>query len=214
MRWICQGFFVIAFIIPLHALAGGTRLPESIHSPPPDQRLIEKFTGKAKTLYYADPQIKQRVLVSDRILDGFGYGPLRLTLDNGTAIYWGARHGEATTESVAIFDKAGRPRLLAAVDSIPWCDGTGSHCAPFTSVEAFEARARRTFLYPGIALFVRDKRDLETYLPYFKRWLHANILGFNVDCSDPKMADACRFVTQTEWLEIIPTRAYLLPSMR
>lgn len=196
---------------------GGMPLAASDRIAPSDRKpiatTIKAFAGNARTLYYSDPRIKDKALVSDRILDGFGYGPLRLTLPNGTAIYWGSRHGEATTRSVAIFD-AGRPRLLAAVDSVPWCDGRGSHCDPFTSIEAYQARARRAYLHPGIDVFVRDKRDLETYLPYLKRWLHAHMLGFNVDCKEPRMTDACKFVTQTELTQFIPIRAYLLPSMQ
>lgn len=113
---------------------------------------------------------------------------------------------------MVIFGPDGRPRLLAAVDSVPGCGGW--HCEPFTSIEAYQAHASSTFLHPGIAVFVRDKRDLEIYLPYLKRWLHANMLGFNVNCKKPGMGEACKFVTQTEWLEIVPMRAYLLPSMR
>lgn len=137
-----------------------------------------------------------------------------MTLPNGTAIHWGFRYKEATTESVAIFDAQDRPRLLAAVDSIPWRDGSGPHCEPFISIEAYQDHASRTFLHPGIAIFVRDKRDLEIYLPYLKNWLQANLLGFNVDCKEPDMAEACKFVTQTELTQFIPIRAYLLPSMR
>jgi hypothetical protein len=213
MMPIRQVLYVISFAMLFQAWAVAGQPLKSVSSAPDDKR-IEAFTGKARTLYYSftHPAIKQKALVSDRILDGFQAAPRRLTMPNGTAIYWGSRYKEGTTESVAIFDAKGYPRLLAAVDSIPWCDGW--HCEPFTSIEAYQAHASATFLHPGIALFVRDKRDLETYLPYFKRWLHANILGFNVNCKEPKLTEACKFVTQTEWLQIVPIRAYLLPSMR
>lgn len=213
MIWIRQVLYVIAFAMLFQAWAVAAQPLESVPSDGPDDKSIKVFTGNAWTLYYADPRIKQKVLVSHRILDGFQAGPMRLTLKDGTAIYWGFRYKEATTESVAIFGPDGRPRLLAAVDSIPSC--AGRHCEPFTSVDTYQAYASRTFLtHPGIAVFVRDKRDLETYLPYLKNWLQANLLGFNVDCKKPRMAEACKFVTQTEWLEIVPMRAYLLPSMR
>ncbi|MDP1705159.1 MAG: hypothetical protein Q8K01_10100 [Sulfurimicrobium sp.] len=215
---IRQALYVIAFAMLFQAWAVAAAPLKSIPLAPSDKKLIaatiEAFAGKARTLYYADPRIKQKALISDRILDGFQAAPKRLTLKDGTAIYWGFRYKEATTRSVAIFDAQGRPRLLAAVDSIPWCDGSGRHCEPFISIEAFQASARRTFLHPGIAVFVRDQRDLETYLPYLKRWLHAHMLGFNVDCKEPGMAEACKFVTQTEVTQFIPIRAYFLPSMR
>jgi len=217
---IRQALYVLAFAMLFQAWAFAAAPLESMPLAASDRKsiatTIKVFAGNTSTLYYSftHPNIKKRALVSDRILDGFGYGPLRLTLPNGTAIYWGFRHGEATTQSVAIFDAQGRPRLLAAVDSIPWCDGSGSHCDPFTSVEAYQADARSTFLHPGIAVFVRDKRDLETYLPYLKRWLHAHMLGFNVDCKKPRMTEACKFVTQTELMQFIPIRAYQLPSMQ
>lgn len=210
---IRQVIYVMAFAMLFQAWAFGAQPLKAVSSAP-DDKLIEAFSGKAKALYYSDPRIKQRALVSERILDGFEAAPRRLTLAKGTAVYWGSRHKEATTQSVVIYGPEGRPRLLAAVDSIPWCDGSGTHCTPFTSIEAYQAHASRTFLHPGIAVFVRDKRDLETYLPYLKRWLHANMLGFNVDCKEPSMVEACRFVTQTELTQFIPIRAYLLPSMR
>lgn len=209
---IRQVLSVTTLVLLCHSWALAAQTLDAVPSDGPDDKSVKVFTGKAMTLYYSDPRIKQKALVSDRILDGFQAGPMRLTLKDGTAIYWGFRYKEATTRSVAIFDAKGRPRLLAAVDSVPGCSGW--HCEPFASIEAYEAYASRTFLHPGIALYVRDKRDLETYLPYFKRWLHAKLLGFNVDCKEPKMVDACKFVTQTEWLQIVPTRAYLLPSMR
>ncbi len=216
MNQIRQVLYVIAFAMFFQAWAVAAEPLKRVPSRAPDDKLIEAFTGKARALYYSftHPSIKDKALVSDRILAGFTAAPKRLTLPNGTAIYWGFRYKEATTESVAIFDAHGRPRLLAAVDSIPWCDGSGSHCEPFTSIEAYQAHASRTFLHPGIAVFVRDKRDLETYLPYLKRWLHANMLGFNVDCKKPRMAEACKFVTQTELTQFIPIRAYQLPSMQ
>jgi hypothetical protein len=211
---IHQVLSVIAFVLLFQTWALAAQTLDAGPSDGPDDKLIKAFTGNAKTLYYSftHPVIKQKTLVSSRILDGFQAGSMRLTLKDGTAIYWGFRYKEATTQSVAIFDAQGRPRLLAAVDSVPGCSGW--HCEPFTSIEAYQAHASATFLHPGIALFVRDKRDLETYLPYFKRWLHAKLLGFNVNCKEPKLTEACKFVTQTEWLQIVPIRAYLLPSMR
>lgn len=214
MIWIRRVLCLTVLAVLVQSAVVAAQPLKRIPSDGPDDKAIETFTGNAKTLYYADPRIKQKALVSDRILDGFEAAPKLLTLSNGTAIYWGHRYKEATTESVAIFDGKGRPRLLAAVDSIPWCDGSGRHCEPFTSIEAYQAHASRTYLHPGVAVFVRDKRDLETYLPYLKRWLHANMLGFNVDCKEPRMAEACKFVTQTDLTQFIPIRAYLLPSMR
>ncbi|MEO1767787.1 hypothetical protein [Thiobacter aerophilum] len=218
MMRIRQAIYVTALAMLFLPFSFAAAQLNSVPVTPLDKKTItstiEAFTGNAKALYYSftHPGIEDKALVSSRILDGFQAGPMRLTLKDGTTIYWGFRYKEATTRSVAIYGPDGRPRLLAAVDSVPGCSGW--HCEPFTSIEAYEAYASRTFLHPGITLYVRDKRDLETYLPYFTRWLHAKLLGFNVDCKDPKMADACGFVTQTEWLEIIPTRAYLLPSMR
>lgn len=209
-----QMMYVMALAMLFQACAVAGQTLDAVPSDAPDDKLIKAFTGKARTFYYSftHPRIKQKALVSDRILDGFEAGPMRLTLKDGTAIYWGFRYKEATTKSVAILDAKGRPRLLAAVDSVPGCGGW--HCEPFTSIDVYQAYVSRTFLHPGITIFVRDKRDLETYLPYLKRWLQANLLGFNVDCKEPKMAGACKFVAQTEWLQIVPTRAYLLPSMR
>lgn len=214
MFQIRQILYVVAFAILSQSWAFADQPLDAVPSKAPDDKLIEAFTGNAKTFYYSftRPRIKDKALVYDRILDGFQAGPMRLTLKDGTAFYWGFRYKEATVKSVAIFDARGRPRLLAAVNEVPGCGGW--HCDPFTSVEAYQAAASGAYLHPSISVFVRDERDLETYLPYLKRWLHARLLGFNVDCKEPGMAEACRFVTQTEWLQIVPTRIYLLPSMR
>lgn len=215
MNRIRQAMYAMALAIVFQAGAGAM---QPLKSAPVrdgiDDKAIAVFTGNAQTLYYSftHPSIKQKALVDDRILDGFQAAPKRLILKDGTTIYWGFRYKEATTRSVAIFDAQGRPRLLAAVDSIPGCDGW--RCEPFTSTETYQASASRTFLHPGIAVFVRDKRDLETYLPYLKSWLQAKLLGFNVDCNERGMAEACKFVTRTELMQFIPTRAYLLPTMR
>lgn len=220
MIQIRQALYVIAFAMLFQACSFAAAPLESAplafgpSEKKPFVETIKAFAGKARALYYSftHPGIKDKALVSNRILDGFQAAPKRLTLPNGTAIYWGFRYKEATTRSVAIFDAQGHPRLLAAVDSIPGCDGW--RCEPFTSIETYQASASRTFLHPGIAVFVRDKRDLETYLPYLKSWLQAKLLGFNVDCNERGMAEACKFVTRTELMQFIPTRAYLLPSMR
>lgn len=217
MFQIRQMLYVVAFAILSQSWAFAAQpldTVRAVRSDGPDDKLIEAFTGNAKTFYYSFTHlaIKDKALVSDRILDGFEADPWRLNLKDGTAIYWGFRYKEATVQSVAIFDARGRPRLLAAVNDIPWCGGR--HCDPFTSVEAYQADASGSYLHPSISVFVRDERDLKTYLPYLKRWLHAKLLGFNVDCKKPGMTEACRFVTQTEWLQIVPTRIYLLPPMR
>ncbi|MHB8921559.1 MAG: hypothetical protein ACYC3A_03685 [Halothiobacillus sp.] len=150
------------------------------------------------------------VPVSDRILDGFTGGTMRLALKNGTVIYYGFKFQEgalvqqANLKSVAIYEPEGRPRLLAAVDNVPILR------KPFTSMAEYQRYLKDNHISPSVLVFVRNERDLDTYLPYLKRWLQADLLGFNVNCKEPGMAEACKFAGQIE----IPTRAYLLPSLR
>lgn len=80
-------------------------------------------------------------------------------------------------------------------------------------MSAYEQNVKQTERSPSISIFMHDKRDLETYLPYLKRWLQANLLGFNVNCKEPRMAEACKFVPQIAETQI-PIRAYQVPSMR
>lgn len=50
----------------------------------------------------------------------------------------------------------------------------------------------------SVTLFVGDAADLVQYLPVVKRWLQADLLGFNADCDDAALVQACELATRIE----------------
>ena len=168
----------------------------------PDSTAIEAFAGKA-AIAFPGEATSGTVVVSDRILDGFEAGPSRLVVDRDTTIFWGFKFQEGNLQSVAIFDGNGHPRLLAAVDNVPSLQRGGTW---INTLEQYRQAVARSGTSPVVSVFVRDTRDLQTYLPYLKRWLQADLLGFNVHCDKLGMAPTCAVAEQIE----VPIQAYML----
>lgn len=167
----------------------------------PDDSAIEAFAGKAAAQFSGAAAAEA---VADRILDGFQAGPSRLAVGDGTVIYWGFKFQEANLQSVAIYDADGHPRLLAAVDDVVRL--VGGRQAPLNSMEAYLKAVQDSGSTPMISVFVRNAQDLNVYLPYLKRWLQADLLGFNVHCDKADMAPACALAARIE----LPIQAYAL----
>jgi hypothetical protein len=167
----------------------------------PDDSAIEAFAGKASAHF---PGEDASEAVSDRILDGFQAGPSRLAVGDGPVIYWGFKFQEANLQSVAVYDADGHPRLLAAVDNVVRLVG-GRH-APLGSMDQYLKAVKDSGSTPVVSVFVRNAKDLDVYLPYLKRWLQANLLGFNVHCDKTDMAQACALASRIE----LPIQAYAL----
>lgn len=204
-----QALCVIAFTMLSQAWAVVAQPLGKIRSDPPAPREIEFFTSEA---WMPDSSPDPKTPISDRINDGLRTGPTHLTLQDGTSIFWGYTYMDALDQSVAIYDPNNRLKLLAAVYDMPWC--APFDCEPVNSTKVFKEDLEGKFS-PAAYVFVRHERDLDTYLPYLKRWLYADLLGFSLDCGKPRMrkAEACKFVRQVRVAQI-PIRAYLLPSMR
>ncbi len=167
----------------------------------PDDSAIEAFAGKASVQFPGEDAAEA---VADRILDGFQAGPSRLAVGDGTVIYWGYEFQEANLQSVAIYDADGHPRLLAAVDNVVRLVG-GRH-ASLNSMDQYLKAMQDSGSMPMISVFVRNAQDLDVYLPYLKRWLQADLLGFNVHCDRAGMAPACALAARIE----LPIQAYAL----
>lgn len=168
---------------------------------------IEAFIGSAKVKFPAmgeDP-----VSVSDRILGTVG--DRQLVLANGVLIVWGDKYQEPYFQSVIIYDPAGRPRLLAAADyTVRIARGTEIRATTMDQYQRM-VKKRDKEVSPLVTVFVRDKRDLDAYLPYLKRWQQANLLGMDdVNCTEPGMPEACRLACQIK----LPIQAYLLNGKR
>lgn len=137
------------------------------------------------------------VAVADRILDGFQAGPGHLRLDDGSVIHWGFKYEEANLQSIAVQDARGRLRLVGAVSNLGQL--TSDPASPLETLGQYEQYRRAAMLEDAsVTLFVADAADLELYLPVVKRWLQADLMGFNADCSDAKLTKACKLAAKIE----------------
>lgn len=177
---------------------------KSVLSDVPDQDKVEAFTRKAE-LKFADYQ-EGNVPVSDRILDGFEAAPSQLALSDGSSIRWGFKNEEANLQSVVISDASGQLKLLAAVDGITRL--TRRSAAPIDEMAGYDKAAKRSGMDPSVVVFVHDEGDLAASLPLLKRWLQADLMGFNADCARPDMVSACRLAEQIA----ISTKVYVIAA--
>lgn len=212
IRWLAQVLCLVA-LLPMHfAVAAGNITPlESIpiKSAQLDHKAIEVFIGDAKVAFPEEYET-QAVPVSGRIFDGLQAAKSRLALPDGTTIDWGFKYKEAFLKSVIVYDRSGHPRLLAATAFTSGIIARRFNEPKAVTPEQYRKAINGKHDKTMVTVFVRDKRDLETYLPYLKRWLQADLLGMHVDCTQPDMAQACRFAGEVE----VPTRAYLLANKR
>lgn len=191
-----------AWFALLMCACASASVPASQAERTPDDSAIEAFAGKAAARF---PGADAAEAVADRILDGFQAGPSRLAVGDGTVIYWGFKFQEANLQSVAIYDAGGHPRLLAAVDDVVRLVAGGRQ-APLGSMDQYLKALQDSGSTPMISVFVRNAQDLNVYLPYLKRWLQADLLGFNVHCDKADRAPACTLAARIE----LPIQAYAL----
>lgn len=203
----------LAALLPIHfaVAAGSAPVPKSVSLD------VEKFNDKAIEAFIGDAEVTfpeeyepQTVPVSDRIFAGLEAAARRLILPDGTTIDWGFKYKEAFLKSVIVYDRSGHPRLLAAAAFTSGIIARRFNEPKAVTPEQYRKAINGKHDKTMVTVFVRDKRDLETYLPYLKRWLQADLLGMHVDCTQPDMAQACRFAGEVE----VPTRAYLLANKR
>lgn len=175
----------------------------SVVSEAPDQLAVEAFTRHAQWRFPTDGEGGES-LVSDRILDGFEAAPTLLVTADGSAIRWGFKYQEGNIKSVVIGNQSGQLKLLAAVDGITRLTSRSS--APVDTMAEYQQRQSRSGMEPAVVVFVHDEGDLKTCLPLLKRWLQANLIGFNADCRKAALANACTLAAQIA----IPTEAFII----
>lgn len=166
----------------------------------PVQGAVETFTRNAELEFPGYG--KGRAAVSDRILEGFEAAPSRLVLADGSSVRWGFKNHEANLQSVAISDKSGRLKLLAAVNGVVRLirmSGT-----PIGDMAQYKQAVERSGTEPSVIVFVHDGSEWESSLPLLKRWLQANLLGFNADCGKSNLDGACKLAEQI----VIPATVY------
>ncbi len=213
MRRLRQLAFVVLLVASLYSVGSNAHpAVETPHATPPgadvtavpDQGVVEAFTRKAQ-MEFSDYG-EGRALVSDRILDGFQAAPSRLSVTDGSSISWGFKNQEANLQSVVIGDKSGQLKLVAAVDGVVRLARTSG--APIADLAQYEQAVERSGAKPSVMVFVNSEDELETYLPLLKRWLQANLMGFNADCERPALTSACELVEHI----VLPTTVYIIAA--
>lgn len=182
----------------------------------PDDTAFKTVAGAAKVRFPAGPGKEQSDdSVYDRIMDGFQVGPQRLMLDDGSSLYWGQKYQEGNLQSVIIVDPKGQVRLMAAIDDL--MEIARGNQPRYTSLAQYQAALKKASSWdgsPGVDVFVGDEADLARYLPDLKRFLQADLLGFNIRCDEPAMSKTCALASQID----IPIRAYMpagkMPELR
>jgi hypothetical protein len=184
--------------------ASTTAPAKAVLSDVPDQDAVEAFTRKAELNFpnYGEGKMP----VSDRILDGFEAAPAQLALTDGSSIRWGFKNQEANLQSVVINDRSRQLALLAAVDGVTRL--TSRSGSPIGEMANYEKAVKRSGMDPSVTIFVHDKDALKAYLPLLKRWLQADLMGFNADCSKPNLAGACKLAEQIA----ISTTVYVIAA--
>lgn len=189
---------LLAALLPcsVHAAGPAAQAPAA-----PGEAELARLLGSASTPF-PDAARHPHGTVSERLLDGFEAGPGHLRLADGTTLAWGFKYGEGNLQSVAVRDADGRLRLVATVDDIVRI-ADDDH-ALIDTPGAYPELAREAGADPVVDIFVGHAGDLATYLPTLRRWLQADLLGFNVHCAHAAMTRACTLAERIR----MPLHAY------
>lgn len=147
------------------------------------------------------PENLSEVLLVDRVFAGLEAAGRVLTMKDGSTLIWGFKHEEANLQSVVIADKTGRLELMAIVDDVLRLTDSGQDT--LSSPARYREEVERSEPPPHIVVVARDQASLEGAYPLLKRWVQANLLGFNASCA--KQPAACALVPDLE----LPTDVYL-----
>ena len=107
-------------------------------------------------------------------------------------------------QSVVISNASGNLKLLAAVDGVTRL--TLRSGGAIGDMAEYRQAVDNSGLESTVIAFVHDEADLKNYLPLLKRWMQANLLGFNADCTKPELAQACKLAEQI----VVSTTAYVI----
>lgn len=167
----------------------------------PDDAALAELVGKATLGAFLQLGSYLELSIADRILVGLEAGGRVLPAADGQTITWGFKYREANLQSVIIADKTGRLELVAVVNDVIRL--THGKSGAVMSVAEYEKEAKRYGLEPHVLMFARDNASLKTAYPLMKRWMQANLLGFNTSCAT--RAGACALMSDIR----LPTDAYI-----
>ncbi|WP_156880603.1 hypothetical protein [Thermomonas fusca] len=170
----------------------------------PDEGALKQLVGTATLGSSVGLVNYPEMHVSDRILAGLQAAGRVMATSDGSTVTWGFKYEEANLQSVVIADKTGQLELAAVVDDILGL--TYGKSGTYTSVAEYEKRAKRQGLRPRVIVFARDQASLVTAYPLLRRWMQANLLGFNASCA--AHAGACALMPDLD----LPTDVYLTPG--
>lgn len=173
----------------------------------PREEDVRALVGDTKYDFPSDSQGVVSIL--ERVLDGFQAAAPSLTGDDGYKIMWGFKYKEASLESVAILDKSGHLLLIGAVTNVvPLVHGRSN---VVSSVREYQDKIKAVVKDPSdVTLFVDPSADLSKTISLFKRWLQADLMGFNAGCNDEHYRSACALLPYIE----IPITVFKLNKIK
>lgn len=176
-------FFVLVFVSFEYVSAHESRLG---NDRVPNVDDVYNFLGNFVMKFSPDASEE---LVADRIMSGFEAGPSRLDTSDGVTVFWGFKYKEATSQSVVIYGANGDVGLIAAPQNIVAI--RGSFADPVTTLVDYENLIMKMGREPLVSVFVHTQEDLNAYYPILLRWIQADLLGFNFDCSPRSVQIYC-----------------------
>lgn len=201
--WVLLGLLAATFV-PIDGCSAQSDQPSKVvkvHDTAglvPEERVIKDLVGEAN-LELIVPNADDAI--ADRILDGFQSALSSLNVEDGRSVVWGFKFQEGNQQSVVIYDASGRIMLAAIVNDIVRIDDGIDPAV--TTLAAYHRRILDAGANPDVIVFSHSRSELEAAFPLFKRWLQADLLGFNVDCS--KTAASCALVEKVP----VPVRAFI-----
>lgn len=167
----------------------------------PDESAIKALVGGASLNAVTPDADEDDEAISDRILDGFQAAPSGLKVEGGPSIAWGFKFQQGNQQSAVVYDASGHVLLAAIVNDIVRVDdGIGP---AVTSQEAYRKRVKDAGVAPQVMVFAASRDALDRGYSLFRRWLQANLLGFNIDCA--RKAAACAFAEKLS----VPVQAFV-----
>ncbi|RAP58165.1 hypothetical protein BTJ49_04060 [Oleiagrimonas sp. MCCC 1A03011] len=167
----------------------------------PDARVLRAWIGGTNLGAIAPDAENADVAIADRVLDGFEAGTSGLATHDGRFVTWGFKFGEGNQQSVAVYDSDGRMMLAVIVSNVVRLDDGVTPA--IRSMKVYRERIRRAGARPHVLVFAPNRAKLEAAFPLFARWLQADLLGFNADCT--RTREVCALAARVR----IPVRAFI-----
>lgn len=155
---------------------------------------IRKF-NKDNCHLILDKDFDSNITIAERVILGFQQSPPKsLSLKDGTQIVWGWQEGQAWIQSVAILDNNNVAKVLGIAENIPRIFSWRSRRGLISISDFDDLLENRRSIYirePRVVFFTANQEDANRYYNFALRWIQANLLGFNSECSNPAYTASC-----------------------